>query len=481
MAARLVNIIASIISVWLVYRLAKEAFSEKPALLAALALAFFPPLAFDATSVLAETIYTMFGLAAIFSGWAALKKRKLWPAGLTGFFSALAYLAKPEGIYYVMVFAGITAVIFLLNIKKPEKKLLAMTAVSLTGFLICSLPYLLYVKSEMGMWSLSMKFQVNQQFAALAWAKDKSPEARFSLTEDNRYLPTDVAYHEGNFQVLVDQNTSSGREKKVDIGIGLLVKKYVENFFKINREGIPVVLTLAPFLLVVLGLFGRAWNAEEARFNLYLLAFILFWWLGAMPLFHVNLRYFTPQLPLLFVWLANGFFILIRMTSKTLANNQQRLPSGLQPFFNLIATSVVALFLLGFSYVPELGKIIKKNTADSDYWADAVELKSAGLWLKTNNNKPFRIMSENKAVDYYAGILDTRNTVSFPINKDFDRILTYAKYKRVDYLVVTDRYKSKFTNLQFLTDKQNPYAELELVYEKKNAAGITTVIYRLIR
>ncbi|KAA3612243.1 MAG: hypothetical protein DWQ05_19795 [Calditrichaeota bacterium] len=480
LAARLVNIVSSLVSVFLIYALAKKAFSEKIALLAALTFTFFPPLAFDATNVLAETVYTTFGLASILSGWIALNKRSFMHAILVGVFSAFAYLAKPEGIYYVMVFAGISAIVFLIRIKQMQKNLLAITALSLVGFLIFSLPYLLYVKSEMGMWSLSMKFQVNQQFAALAYAKDKSPEARFSLTEDNRYLPTDVAYHDGNFQVLVDQSTSGGQEKKVDIGLGLFIKKYVENFFKVNREGIPVVLTFAPFLLVALGLFGREWNTEQTRFNVYILMFVLFWWLVAMPMFHVNLRYFTPQLPLLFIWLANGLYILKEVVSNSIKNNDKYVPDWMLGKSQFVAGTLVAILLLGFSYIPEMGKILKRNKHDNDYWAEAVELKTAGEWLKANTNGPFRIMSENKAVDYYAGILDTRNTVSFPINKNFNRILAYAQFKDVDYLVVTDRYKSKFTNLQFLTDKQVPYNELKLVYENKNPAGIKTVIYKLI-
>ncbi|KAA3657307.1 MAG: hypothetical protein DWQ10_13615 [Calditrichaeota bacterium] len=479
LAARMVNIVFSLISVYIVYRLARYAFSEKIALLAALTLTFFPSIAFDATNVLAETVYTTVGLAAIWCGWKALNERSLIQAFLVGVFSAFAYLAKPEGIHYVLVFSGVAALVFFIRIKQFQKHLPALIAVSLLGFFIFSVPYLIYVKNEMGMWTLSMKQQVNQQFAALDWAKDKTPEARFSLTEDNRYLPTDVAYHEGNFQVLVDESTTTGRESSVDIGMGILVKKYVENFFKVNRDGIPVLLTFAPFLLVALGLFGKAWTAEESKFNAYILMFILFWWFIGIPLFHVNLRYFAPQMPLLFIWLANGLVLLTGVVHNTLKNNDRWLPEFKFFKYKTLAVTIVSVFILGFTYLPELGKILKRQQFDAEYWAEAVELKKAGEWLKTNTNGPIRIMSENKAVDYYAGLLDTRKTVSFPINKDFDRILAYAQYKKVDYLVVTDRYKTKFPNLQFLTDEQNTNEQLHLVYKDMNPAGIKTVIYHL--
>ncbi|MCA9732588.1 MAG: glycosyltransferase family 39 protein [Deferribacteres bacterium] len=481
LAARILNILVSLISVYMIYRLAKECISERIALLAAFAFAFYPPLAFDSTTALAETVYTALGLAGIWSGWLAIKKRSLWYGFLVGIFSGCAYLTKPEGVHYVMVFVGIVAVIFLLQIKKKQFKLTAIIATSLLGFFICSLPYLVYVKNQMGMWTLSMKFQVNQQFSALSLSKDKSPEARFSLTKDNKYLPTDLAYHEGNFQLLIDQNTASGREKKVDIGSNLLLKKFVKNFHKVNTIGVPVALSFAPFLLVVLGLFARPWDWPQIKFNSYILAYIFFWWFLAIPLFHINLRYFTPQLPLVFIWLALGITFLKESLDVTFGNAIKSLKQieFLKPkYLSILVTSVL---LLGFSYVPELGKIIKHEATDPDYWAEAVELKKAGLWLKEHGGKNFRVMSENKAVEYYAGLLDTRSSISFPIDKEFDRVLEYAHYKNVDYMVITSRYSSHLQNVEFLLEPENAPSSLQLVYDDVAPGGIKTVIYKLVK
>ena len=481
LAARMVNIVASTISVYLIYRICKEFYSEKIALLAAATYAFYPSLAFESTTVLAETVYTTLGIAAIWSGWLCLKKQSFIYAFLVGFWASCAYLAKPEGIYYVMVFVGILMLIMIVKIKAFPKKLPVFALLSIFGYLLLALPYMFYVKDQMGIWSLSMKFQVNQQFAALAWAKDKSPEARFSLTEDNHYLPTDLAYHEGNFGVLVDQSNPEGREKKVDIGGNLLIKKYVENFYKINRVGIPVVLTFAPFILIVLGLFGRKWTYDEFLYNGYILMFVGAYWFVVIPLFHINLRYFEPQLPFVFIWLALGLMSLKEWIEGTLENIKD---IGWLDFIRkikLLPVAASAIFLLGFAYVPQFGKIIKRTPINNDYWADAVELKKAGEWLKQHMDGEAIIMTENKAVEYYAGLLDTRKSVSFPINKDFNRILAYARYKNVDYMVITDRYKTMFTNLQFLVKKENVPDALKLVYEDLDPSGVKTVIYQLIK
>ncbi|MFQ5627975.1 MAG: hypothetical protein ACE5I1_04375, partial [bacterium] len=116
----------------------------------------------------------------------------------------------------------------------------------------------------------------------------------------------------------------------------------------------------------------------------------------------------------------------------------------------------------------------------ADFWGDAVELKEAGLWLKEHTNHEPVLMSYNKAVDFYAGIYNIRNGVSIS-NDDFHRVLSYAKHRKAEYLVLSQRYADKFPKLNFLFQSAGLPEELEPVFESENFPGTKVKIFKLLQ
>ncbi len=466
LAARLVNVLAGVLLILPVYHWTRRIFSDRVALWSAGLLATFPPMAFNATTAMTEPFYTALTLWGIWFGWKALEEGGALAALAAGLLFGAAYLTKPEGFGYWMVFVALAGLAFLW-----QRKALFLRAAAwgTAAFFLTALPYLLYLHAQMGTWTLSMKFRVNQEFEALGIDSEKNPEARFSLNADNTALPTDQAYHEGKFHSLPDQppgaKTDWGRKLK------LTARKYVENFYKMNRDGVPALFTLAPLALFILGLYHWPGEKEQALLQGYLLAFVVFFWFAVIPMFHLNLRYLLPQLPICFLWMGGGF---TRLTERIAAGISTRRP-------NWAARAWLAplVFLALFSYLPELGRVVKRSPENTEFWGEAVELKQAGRWLKEHAGPAPVLMSFNKAVDYYAGGWDLRQGASFPINPEFDRIMQYARHKGVQFLVLSERYRERFPNLQFLIEQRGVPKYLEKVYESAFPAGLRTLIYKI--
>ena len=125
--------------------------------------------------------------------------------------------------------------------------------------------------------------------------------------------------------------------------------------------------------------------------------------------------------------------------------------------------------------------MIARNPYSTEYVADPVEQKTAGLWLKEHEAGDKIIMSRNHAVDFYAGNYNIAESVTIPTNS-LDRVLAYAKHRGVNYIVLNERYLQDYSDLGFLIKGTAEIPEgLKLLYKVKDASGLTTVIYKLLQ
>ncbi|MFQ5772052.1 MAG: hypothetical protein ACE5HX_16065, partial [bacterium] len=252
-------------------------------------------------------------------------------------------------------------------------------------------------------------------------------------------------------------------------------KRIAENIYKVLRFAISGAISGPMFFLMALGLLAVPWNWSQTKLNIYLLSFLVFFWLMVIPFFHINDRYFAPLLPLCFVWIAQGIVIL----SQRLGHFFHLLPVKMYAhsctMWGIMTT--IAMFI-ALSFLPEMGKVLGRDRRSHDFWNDAVELKEAGLWLKEKAKPAPVLMSYNKAVDFYAGQFDIRKTATFT-HDPIDRIIKYAHYRRVNYLVVNERYLEQLPNLSRLFDGQDIPHELTRVYDHISDSGLRVIIYKL--
>lgn len=461
---RAVNILCGVATLVPIYVLARELFSETSARLATALLALFPALAFGATDALAESSYTLWTISGVATGWFALKVRSPALFAGTGVLFGLGYLTKPEGLGYLVVFAGVAALVGVWRLwRQRDRRLLLGAALTIAASLLVAFPYLVYLKGETGGWIISGKYKVNRF----------DVNSINYLSADDTQLPLDMAYHQGNFYEY-NPETHAGKDGRTRTP-GELAAWIAENLYKIFRSEMAGAMTAPLFALVVLGFFSQSWLREKAYMNFYLLLYFIFFWLMVIPFFHINARYFTPLLPLCFVWAGQGVCIApkpFEQMISAVASGKigQRAP--------LLAKAAVVAGLLGVSFLPEMGKIISRSPADTDFWNDAVELKAAGEWLRQNTQGPPVLMSYNKAVDFYAGQRDIRKTATFSYD-NIHRIVRYAKHRGVTHLVLNERYRSNFPNLEPLFTLQEIPPELALVYDRQVVNGLRVRIFAL--
>jgi 4-amino-4-deoxy-L-arabinose transferase-like glycosyltransferase len=474
LAGRIVNALASTFLVLLVFKMAHVLFGKKEAFLSALVVALSPPMAWSASTVMPDNLFALFGITGLWAGWRALNRKSLRFFAAAGILWGGAYLTKPEGIGFVMVYACAAAVLW---IKKREWSWVGRGLILAAVFIAVCSPYLVFLRRTTGAWTLSTKGSVNQQLeSAVLLNTSGMKDPFFHLTSDNRHLPCDMAYHFGNVQELA--GLAEGRQRIVRLGVSDYAVKFAKNFYRLERTGLPQMFGLALGVFFVLGFFGSQYRRKDWPWIAYSFGFILFFWFVVVPLFHVNERYLLPLFPLALVWAGRGMVVMADWASRGLRS--LRLLSG--PGRRLMRTGawvLVAAWASVFFFFPELAKLWSLRQIDADPWGQPVELKEAGQWLKTRLGRPPVLMSLNKAVDFYAGQFDMSQGASFSYDS-IDRNVAYARTRNVDFLVCSSRYLGWFFNLKPLFEDRSPSAELERVYDRTSAAGIRTVAYRLV-
>lgn len=466
LAGRLVSAVLGSSLIFPIFYLTRSLFDKKIAVIAIVLVALNPMLAFFNTSILVESTFMMLAISGVAVSWKALKKRSLRYALIAGLVWSLSYMTRPDGIGFLVIFTGFVIGKFLFDkTETKRKKLLLVWLIAILSFIVTASPYLRYLHQQIGKWSLSLKWEVGK----LDISKLDS------LSSDNRWLPLDMAYHYGDYTKIYE---ITDFKAQVNVNHYLDLKEKIKNFYKVLNQAVPKLLSSLFLVLCVLGLIKGEYTAERLWGTLYLLSIIIVFCFFVVPLFFVSERYLLPALPLCFIWVSKGVHLFWELLLRII--RQFSILKAVKRKEKYVATLIISIFIFFFSYLPELGKVITQNKFSQEFYADAIELKKAGLWLKSYSKSTPKIMSFNKAVDFYAGVVDIRQGAAIPQNT-FDRLLAYAHYRSVEYLVLTERYKEQFPRLAFLLEKNEFPEEIELIYEEKGESEFLTRIFRLVQ
>ena len=477
LAGRLVSIVSGSLIILPVYFFVQKNVSRRTAILTAIFLAFLPSFAFLSTRAQTEALYTLIAVTAVLWGWQILLNPSVKKAIVLGPLFGCAYLTKPEGIGFLLVFMGnLLVVVFYQIVKKQHPWKLIISGILIIGFfLLFASPYLLFLHKATGKWTISAKGKANQQFEAVtSGVAGKSFRTFRSLSDDNKHVLIDQIYHIGTF--LKAENKKA--QPTVSVNYQGLMRKYVENFYKVTAFGMNHALTSTILILMVFGLFGSPWDKKRFYRDLYLLAYVTFFWFIVIPLFHINDRYFLSVLPICLIWASQGVFFFISWFEKTILFVSDSQTTKIRP--RLLASIAVALILLIGLFLPQFGKILNRNPWIPDYYMDPIELKVAGNWIKAHSEKTPIIMSLGHTTDFYAGNYHIAESVTIPEN-DLVRILEYAKFRKVDFLVLNERYSRGFQRIAYLLDTKKIPDGLSLAYAKDFRPGLKTVVYKIDR
>ncbi|MEE4311955.1 MAG: glycosyltransferase family 39 protein [candidate division KSB1 bacterium] len=474
-AGRMVSVLSATFVLLPLFFFTRQYYSKKIAFGTIILTALFSFSAYFSAKAEADSLYSLISISSIVLGWSILKSKSVMRSIWLGILFGFAYLTRPEGIGLLIVFVIILLAIVLFHIIKrlQWKSYGSILILTFLMFVVTSLPYIIYLHQATGQWTISAKGAANQQGSSFVMKKGAKAVHPFHvLSEDNKTLKQDEIYHLGTFNKSIKSEGSA----PIKVSVKDIAKKYSENIYNLFSEALPKLMPLPLILLLSLGLFAIPWKKEQLHVNLYILAFIVFFWFGVVPVFHVTLRYFIPLLPLIFIFLVSGIDVFSKWFEGSIGNYFSI--GSRAGLIRIGGVSLAILMILVSSIIPEFGKRMRKNTFSTDEWAPCIEQKKAGKWLKQNSDEIPVVMAYNHAVSFYAGNYNIKESVEIPLN-EIDRVMEYMTHRDVKYLVLNDRYRHKAPLISHLFDKRDVPSSLELVYEKEEKNGLRTLIYEI--
>jgi len=408
--------------------LIREIFQEKVARLSVILMVFHPRLMMFSQEVLSEITYTCLVVAGIFTALVGFQRRKLQFFFFSGLIFGLSYLTRPEGflIYillslWILCFCG-----FIWRMEKIKISRGLRFAVFSAGFLIFAFPYLLFVRKELGYWSISEKSGYN------FYVSFSSEYEKYGLAP-----PVVQTSHQESREVAIKSDKTNFKPFSfIRAHPWVVGKKAMRNILHIVLDKIPSSLTYNFTLIMLSGIFLKRRKIPYKKEEIFLLSFIILGILG-YSLFIVFNRFFTFLIPILVAWTSVGFFEWERVVGKR--------------WNKLIFLFLLIPSIFYFSYKP--------MSREYD-----LEHKKAGIWLKTNVEESSVIMSRKPYAAFYSG-----NLIASIPDVSYETLVNYAKERKADYLIIDERYIPRTRpRLAFLLDGYLIPKELKMVYQAKH-------------
>jgi 4-amino-4-deoxy-L-arabinose transferase-like glycosyltransferase len=384
-AGRFLSLFFGTLSIIPLFYLVKEAIGQKEAILSALLYTFHPYLVTYSGMLLTESTYWGLLTLSVFFFWTGLRREKVWRIALSGCFLGLAYLTRPEGIGYVLVYLAWVVVDGVFR-KKWFKRLIVSGVLILSVFVFV-IPYIIYIHQETGQWLISKK----------------------ALDAQSRFLKGGEEYVDSS----KDIKKNGPVEKNSEI---LGIAKNVVRFVPFVTYHYLRAYHFSLWLFLFFGLIRV--RRKVIPYELFLASLVLFHLLSLSTFIPSTIRFSVPVIPLFLFWASAGILEIKRYLEKTKISNPERVI--------LLLIIIVILIQLPQGLIPE-----RRHRA---------EQKKVGLWLKQNTPQKAIIMSNSPQEAFYAD----REFKALPwgisshgfIDKSYNEIINHAKTNGVRYILV---------------------------------------------
>jgi len=382
---RLISLFFGTLAVVPLFYLVKEAVGQKKAIFSVFFYSFHPYLATYSGMLLTEATYWALLVFSAYFFWTGLSKQVTWKIGFAGCLLGLAYLTRPEGIGYILVYL-VWIVVWGGVGKKWLKKFILIATLFLTVFSFV-VPYVNYIHRETGQWLISKK------------ALDA--QSRF-LKEDTE----DVDSSKG-----IKNNGPVEKNSKI-----LGITKNVVRFLPFVTYHYLRAYHFSLWLFLFFGLIRV--RQKVTAYELFLASLVLFHLLSLSTFITSTIRFEVPVIPLSLFWAGTGIIEMKRYLGKVKIFNAEKVI-----FFSII---VAILVQLPQGLTPE-----RRHRA---------EQKKVGLWLKQNTPLDAVIMSNSPQETFYADreFMLLPSGISRPGYRglSYDEVIHYARTKGVRYILV---------------------------------------------
>ncbi len=384
-AGRLISLFFGTLAIIPLFYLVKEALGQKVAIFSALFYSFHPYLVTYSGMLLTETTYWGLFVLSVYFFWTGMKNQKVWRAMLSGIFLGLAYLTRPEGIGYVLVYL-IWAVVYGC-LKGEWFKRSIFVGVLILSVFIFILPYVISIHQETGQWLISKK-------AVAIQSKLLSQESR-----------------QPDSSKMVQRGEPAGKSSAI-----LVIAKNVIRFFPsvIYRYLRAYHFSLALFLF-----FGLIRVRQKViPYELFVGSLVLFHLLSLSVWLPSTTRFSVPVIPLSLLWAGAGVLEMKRYLEKMRGTNADKV-----------------IFLLIFCVI--LIQLPQSLKPERNFRAGQ---KGVGVWLKQNTPQDAIIMSNSPQEAFYAEREWMMLPAGIPVlgnpGKSYEEIVSYARTTGVRYILV---------------------------------------------
>jgi 4-amino-4-deoxy-L-arabinose transferase-like glycosyltransferase len=441
------------------YGLAKRLFGTRVAVIATAWLCLYPMLTSAVLfwGTMLEPIYLFLVLSALYAAWVAWEDQRLVAHLSAGGLLGLAYLTKPEAIAYLAVIWVFLIVANLWRRTLLRARTVLGIAVGLLAFALVIAPYIAFLYQQTGQVMITGKLGVT--YVAGQGAVENDPRlydrALAQLDEAGEEI---IWFSMDRFKYDLWEIIRSDPASFVQ-----------RTWRNINRlESTVFTRQVFPlYLLILLGIgwFASPWNKERTIKECFLVASVL-------PViiflpFHIELRYFAPALPVLWLWVARGLDALAEWVSQTLGNLgvATRWRSGLSMGLMAVLSILLTLFFL----------VLQPQVMREGLSKMGTSRRAAGLWLKEHANADALIMSRDTEVPFYA----QRRWAPTP-HEDYATFIAYIQKRGADYVVVDEREVTVIRpQLALLLEEDSPPPQLRHTYTASDALG-KTIVYEVL-
>lgn len=160
-AAVAISVVSGAAAVLFLYLFLRSAFDVRTAWIGAALLAVHSRAIEYSCDVQSDGLYLALFLGGSALAWSALRSGRVAPAAGAGALSGLAYLTRPEGLL-VVVAAGLMGGLAGLGRRWSLGRSAAWLGALAAGLLVVALPYLVALRVETGVWTLTQKKSVSE-------------------------------------------------------------------------------------------------------------------------------------------------------------------------------------------------------------------------------------------------------------------------------------------------------------------------------
>jgi 4-amino-4-deoxy-L-arabinose transferase-like glycosyltransferase len=414
LSGTIISVLFGTLTVIVFYLIGKSVFDQKVSFVSSIILAFHPYAVRFSADIISESTYFFFFITALGSGFFAVTKRRHLLFALSGICSALAYLARPEGIGIIIIVVSFCALKDCTKIKALWKEKLISVLILTVSFLVFSMPYLVYIKKETGHWDLTKKKKLTIVAGIGELLSDQN---------NNGLIERNTEKKGGSSVNINNQKAAERTDFKAHLECVLYIaKRYLSTFHYLL------------FVLLIIGVINWTRIKQERFFGFYLTAIIVFY---LFILYRLGISYalstgdiYAPSRRHLMPLVIPAIFCVgIGIhTTGTWMHEKFQSNSFIVGFKELLkSTWIVQLLVLMIVVSVLLPKTLKPQRFDK------LGIKEVGQWVKEHSHKPSpAILSTFARNAYYAG----GKHVQMESNNN---VLTLAQTYKADYILITYR------------------------------------------